>query len=95
MSDWQHGWRHPGDPDYSPAPGALTLRLGRAVIPVRDYAEASERFGRIRDENGHGASTMPRGRVFRDGRAVAEVSYNGRVWEGERCAFDPYAPAGG
>ena len=73
------------------AVGTLCLRLGRSrtLVQVRDLAEASALYQRLRDESGHGASTMPRGRVYRDGKLYAEVSYNGRVWQGDACVFDP------
>ena len=71
--------------------GTLGLRLGRSrtLIEVQSLAEASGIYQRLRDESGHGASTMPRGRVYRDGKLVAEVSYNGRVWQGDACVYDP------
>ena len=71
--------------------GTLGLRLGnaRVLVEVGSYAEASALYARLRDEGGHGASTMPRGRLYRDGRLVAEVSYNGRVWQGDACVYDP------
>ena len=69
----------------------LGLRIGRSrtVVEVGSYAEASALYQRLRDEGGHGASTMPRGRIYRDGRVVAEISYNGRVWQGDCCVYDP------
>ncbi|HKX46271.1 MAG TPA: hypothetical protein VJP77_06180 [Planctomycetota bacterium] len=72
--------------------GSLGLRLGnaRVLVEVRDLADASAIYQRLRDEAGHGASTMPRGRVYRDGKLVAEVSFNGRLWRGKTCVYSPY-----
>ena len=72
--------------------GSLGVRLGRSrvLVEVGSYAEASALYARLRDEGGHGASTMPRGWIYHGGKLVAEVSYNGRVWQGEVCVYSPY-----
>ena len=74
---------------------ALGLRIGssRTLLEVADYAEASRIYSDLRDRSGLGASKLPRARLYRGSVQVAEVSYNGRVWEGERCAFDPQGEA--
>lgn len=47
---------------------------------VADLAEASKLYGQVRDEADEGASTFPNGIVKEDGKQVAHISYNGRVW---------------
>ena len=47
---------------------------------VRDYAEASETYVNVRDGYGRAAYSFPSGRIIEDGKIVASVSYNGRVW---------------
>ena len=42
------------------------------------------------DASGEGASTFPLGRVIANGRGREyTVSYNGRVWDGDRLVYDP------
>lgn len=52
-----------------------------AIVPVETYAEASAVYSAARDASGEGASTFRDG-VVKDanGRTMARVSYNGRVW---------------
>ena len=80
-----------GGPTVPAHQATLGLRLGRSrvLVEVGSYAEASALYARLRDEGGHGASTMPRGWIYHGGKLVAEVSYNGRVWQGDACVYDP------
>lgn len=73
-------------------PARLALRIGqsRTLLEVADYAEASRVYAALRDRSGLGVSRLPRARLYRGDEQVAEVSYNGRVWEGDRCVFDPF-----
>lgn len=72
----------------------LTIR-GRHSQPVEDFASASAAYAYCREISGEGNSTFPCGVIERDGRAVARVSYNGRVWAnrewqvGDTPLFDP------
>jgi len=70
----------------------LALRLGRALVEVASFAEASRIFSELRDRSGHDVNTMPEGRIYdaETSKLVARLSYNGRVWSGERCLFDPF-----
>lgn len=75
-------------------PTRLALRLGRSrtLVEVASYAEASRIYSELRDRAGHDVNTMPEGRVYDadTNQLVARLSYNGRVWAGERCLFDPF-----
>jgi len=56
----------------------------RMVVGVASFAEASDVFRAWIERNGLGGGNMVResGHIKdADGRVVAEVSYNGRVWE--------------
>lgn len=67
----------------------MILRIGRRKLTVATYEEASKRFCEAREKAGFGASRMPNGLVFGDdGRQVAYVSYNGRVWPGSTYVSD-------
>ena len=50
---------------------------------VKDYAEASLVWQRLRDDEGIGASGMKAhcGLLQQDGKRVGYISYNGRVWD--------------
>lgn len=55
----------------------------KASIKCKDFADASAKQQRHRDENGYGASDMQAkyGKITDEkGKVVACVSYNGRVW---------------
>lgn len=68
----------------------LTLTIhGRLTQDVADFAEASAAYQQARDLSGEGGSTFPFGTIERDGEQVARVSYNGRVWEGDRLVYCP------
>lgn len=49
----------------------------------------SDIYSAMRDQLGLGASKMPEGKIFENGRQTARVSYNGRVWAG--AVYDPAA----
>jgi hypothetical protein len=81
-------------PAKIPVPARLALRIGRTrrLVEVASYAEASRFYAELRDRSGRGASTMPEGRIYdaETEKLVAVVSYNGRIWQGERSLFDPF-----
>lgn len=70
--------------------GGMRLFIeGRLSREVATLQEASVRYEAVRDESGEGASTFPDGDVLdADGRSIARISYNGRVWPP-----GPYDPA--
>lgn len=64
---------------YLAASGCRTLK-----VPVESADMASAVFQRYRDENGIGASDLKQncGNIYAsDGKLVARVSYNGRIWD--------------
>ncbi len=54
----------------------------RSGVYVATLKEASQELRAFIGLNGFGASDMARsaGKVYRDGKHIATVSYNGRVW---------------
>ena len=76
------------------APARLALRIGRArtLIEVASFAEASRIYAEMRDRSGRGASSLPEARLYDadTNQLVARISYNGRVWRGDRCLVDPF-----
>lgn len=69
----------------------LTLRHRKTKIAVRDFAQASAVYSTMRDQSDEGYSTWQEGRIHNErGRAVARISYNGRVWalSGDTLVYD-------
>lgn len=59
----------------------LFIQIGRRRYQVESLARASEMYCTARDASGDGASKVPEAKVVTaDGRPVARISYNGRVW---------------
>jgi hypothetical protein len=59
-----------------------TLTIGRRFKGiVNSFEDASKIYSDLRDESEEGASTWPWGKIKHGSKLVAEVSYNGRVWE--------------
>ena len=71
----------------------MKLVVRSQVFEVKDFAEASATYCRLRNESGEGGST------FRPGRLAGNyISYNGRVWKGKPRDWTPgtqpvYSPA--
>jgi len=63
----------------------LFLQIGRKRYQVVSVAEAVAMHNEARDKSGMGASEMPRVTIVdREGDHLYGISYNGRVWDGER-----------
>jgi hypothetical protein len=63
-----------------------TLFIGRSRDGVRvgSVEEAQRTYARLRDESPLGPRDFPNGRlILEDGRRL-RISYNARVWEGEK-----------
>lgn len=74
------------------------VRIGNATFPFTGWAGVSAAYTATIDKLGLGGSQTPPCRILDgDGRQVAHVSYNGRVWEGDArdwqpgqgCLYDP------
>ena len=73
-----------------PAVTAATMTIGRRSYPVASLAEASAMFIAARDRAGTGGRDTPTPLLFdREGRQIAYVSYNGRVWAGTPRDWKP------
>jgi hypothetical protein len=80
------------------APEYLVEILGRR-FPVSNMVDASRLVEAVRDRSGAGASEMgAEFPILENGKVVAFVSYNGRVWKGQpgtwpegELVYDPYA----
>ncbi len=75
----------------------LALGIGRSgnLVEVASFAEASRLYSELRDRSGLGVSRLPRARLYQGSEQVAEISYNGKVWDrADRCVFDPFERGG-
>jgi hypothetical protein len=75
----------------APVPAlALRINASRDVTAVKDWAEASAIWAKMREEGGFGMSNMPNVTIIdlNTGMQVAYVSYNGRVWPGVQWSPD-------
>ena len=59
-------------------------------INVQDLAQASKQYQALRDKSGLGGSQFGSGSVLKNGKEVAHVSYNGRVWIGPKGSVKDY-----
>lgn len=68
-----------------------TFNLNGEMIPVRTIDEARGIWLAYRDAEGIGVSGCERGcgEYMEDGKVVAHVSYNGRMWQGSARAWTP------
>lgn len=68
-----------------------TFNLNGRVVPVQTIDEARSLWIALRDAEGLGSSDVVRGcgEYMEDGRVVAHVSYNGRMWQGAARAWNP------
>lgn len=60
----------------------LTIRIGKKSYPIASFADASRMVCAARDKSGVGSSRFKDPIIYEGDKAVAHVSYNGRVWAG-------------
>lgn len=66
-------------------PQQLFLQVGRKRYQVASIAEAVAMHNTARDAAEHGASRMPRVTIVNEyGTHLYGISYNGRVWDGDK-----------
>lgn len=69
--------------DFAPGTPQASVKVPLATIPVASLAAAKALFQAFVQENGLGAGnlTSKSGRVSRDGKPLALISFNGKLWE--------------
>lgn len=66
-------------------PQELFLQIGRKRYQVANIPEAVAMYNKARDVSEHGASKMPRVTIVNaSGTHLYGISYNGRVWDGDK-----------
>lgn len=68
-----------GNPDHGQDPDKPVCPP--EILPVDSFAEASEKCLEFIEKNNLGSGNWVGGQVYRGGKQVAEVSFNGRVWD--------------
>lgn len=53
------------------------------------YKRASELCKQTIDEHNLGSSQWAGGKIMHRGKIIADVSYNGRVFKGDKCIYCP------
>lgn len=63
----------------------LRARVGRSLYPVMSWQQVSDAYLHALNKTNLGASQAPRCEIINPkGEVVAHVSYNGKVWPGQR-----------
>lgn len=72
-----------GNPDFGQDPDRpLYGAKKNKKVSVSSFEEASEVVNKFIHENDLGSGNWSGGAIFENGKQIAHVSYNGRVWEG-------------
>lgn len=62
---------------------SLQIQKYKTVSNLTSLEECSKLYQNIRDRSNLGASSFADGNVLCDGKIVARISYNGRIWSPE------------
>jgi hypothetical protein len=73
------------NPDYSSPDPRATVKTVKVRLPISSFAKASEVCKNFIEKLDIGSGNWTGGQIGNiDGEIIAHVSYNGRVWEGEK-----------
>lgn len=59
------------------------MNIPEQLVPVKSVSEARNKVMQFISENDLGSGNWSGGQIFENGKPIAFVSYNGRVWEGK------------
>ena len=68
----------------------MQIKIGNIVRNVANFSDASRVWREYRNAAAFGASSAPKVIVIEDGKEVAEISYNGRVWPVGHLSLHPF-----
>ena len=73
-----------GNPDFGQNPNKPMWGVKNKTVKVNSFKEASAVCQKFIDENDLGGGNWTGGEILdENNKVIANVSYNGRVWEGE------------
>jgi hypothetical protein len=73
------------NPDYEFPDPRATVKTVKVSLPVSSFAKASEVCRNFIEKFDLGSGNWTGGQIGNiEGKIIAHVSYNGRVWEGEK-----------
>lgn len=73
--------KHDPNPDI-PTGYWKPAKDGVKQVHLQSIRDASKKCLNYIKRNGLGAGNWTGGQIYQDGKQIAQVSYNGRVWEG-------------
>jgi hypothetical protein len=77
------------NPDYDFPDPRATVRTVKVRLPVSSFAQASKVCKNFIEKFDLGSGNWTGGQIGNiEGKIIAHVSYNGRVWEGEKYSQD-------
>lgn len=71
------------NPDFDEDSLEGSINIPEQLVPVKSVSEARNKVMQFISENDLGSGNWSGGQIFENGRPIAFVSYNGRVWEGK------------
>ena len=71
------------NPDYDEDTQEGSVNIPEQLVPVKSVSEARNKVMQFISENDLGSGNWSGGQIFENGKPIAFVSYNGRVWEGK------------
>jgi len=71
---------------------AYTFSIRRMTFEIPTLVECSDTYTNVRDGLGLGASGLPPTALYRDGKQVGHISYNGRIWAGSAAEWTSKTP---
>lgn len=72
------------NPDFSPGSHEATVNIPVKKVSVKSIDEARKRVIDFISENDLGSGNWTGGQIYQNGKPIAHISYNGKVWEGKQ-----------
>ena len=80
-----------GNPDYGQDPYQPLWGCPDLSVPINSLREASSLCRDYIEEYNLGGGGWAGGQIFDEGKLVAYVSFNGKIWSPDRNELNPYA----
>ena len=83
LSDYTVSLSAEPNPDYDEYSIEGSINIPEVTVPVKDIDEAKLKVREFIDQHNLGSGNWSGGQIYKDGKPIAHISFNGRVWEGE------------